>query len=322
LGATIFLNEPTGEGDVASLRLLSSGEGLNYFRAAYQLHVGQARVGAAFSHLEYALGQEFASLLASGTVRSMGVFGHYPLLRSRNKNLYLGASYESKRFEDRLDSVASITEKAAHVFTASLTGDERDKFGGGGLSTLALTLTSGAMTIQTSSARAFDGTTAQSNGRFHKLGFSASRLQQLSPYVALYAGFNGQLASKNLDSSEKMGLGGLTGVRAFPEGEAYGDEGYVLNLEARWQLPHWSPRAVGQLELVGFVDTGSVTLSKNPWSAEPNQRRLSGAGIGLNWSDADKFQLRLAYAHKLGNEVARSAPDSGERLWLQGIRYF
>jgi hemolysin activation/secretion protein len=322
VGATVFLNEPTGEGDVASLRLLTSGEGLNYFRAAYQLQLGQARVGAAFSSLEYALGQEFDSLLANGTARTMGFFGSYPLLRSRNENLYVGASYESKRFEDRLDAVASTTEKAAHVFTASLSGDQRDNLGAGGLTAFALTLSSGEITIQTAAARAFDLSTAQSNGHFNKLGYSASRLQSLSPTFALYAGLNGQLASKNLDASEKMELGGMAGVRAYPEGEAYGDEGYVLNLEARWLLPPWSPRAIGQLQLVGFIDAGSVVLNKNPWTTDSNQRSLSGAGIGLNWAAANKYQVRLAYAHKLGNEAARSAPDANDRLWLQAVKYF
>jgi hemolysin activation/secretion protein len=322
VGATIFLNEPTGEGDVASLRLLTSGQGLIYFRAAYQLQVGQVRVGAAFSSMEYALGQEFESLLANGTSRSVGFFGSYALVRSRNANLYLGASYESKRLEDRLDSVASTTEKAAHVFTASLSGDLRDNFGDVGLNAFALTLSSGEISIQTAAARAFDAATAQSNGHFNKLGYSASRLQNLSPSFALYAGLYGQWAAKNLDASEKMALGGMFAVRAYPEGEGYGDEGYVLNLEARYLLPPWSPSATGRWQLIGFIDTGSITLNKNPWSSEPNQRRLSGAGIGLNWAAADRFQLRLAYAHKLGDEAAHSAPDANDRLWMQAIKYF
>jgi hemolysin activation/secretion protein len=331
VGATIFLNEPTGAGDVASLRLLTSGQGLNYFRAAYQLQVGQARVGAAYSSLEYALGQEFENLLANGTAQSIGFFGSYPLLRSRDANLFFGASYESKRFEDRLDSVGSSTEKAAHVLTASLSGDRRDALGAGASSAFALTLSSGDLSIQTAAARAFDASTAQTNGHFNKLGYSASYLQNLSPRFALYAGLNGQMAAKNLDASEKMELGGMFAVRAYPEGEAYGDAGYVLNLEARWLLTPgstgstgapWARWTRGQWQLVGFVDLGSVTLNQNPWSTEPNQRRLSGAGIGLNWAAADQFQLRLAYAHKLADEPARSAPDANDRLWLQAIKYF
>ena len=41
--------------------------------------------------------------------------------------------------------------------------------------------------------------------------------------VSLFASVNGQLASKDLDSSEKMVLGGMYAVRAYPEGEAYAD---------------------------------------------------------------------------------------------------
>lgn len=322
LGATIFLNEPTGEGDVASLRLLTSGEGLNYFRGAYQLQIGHARVGAALSHLEYALGNAFENLLANGTASSVGVFGSYPLLRSRNNNLYGGASYESKRFEDRLDAVASVTEKAAHIFSISLSGDQNDRLGAGGQSSFVLTLSSGEIAIQTAAARAFDATSAQTNGHFNKLSYSASRLQTLNTSLALYAGINGQSASKNLDVSEKMQLGGLAAVRAYPEGEGFGDEGYVLNVEARWWLPRaWQP-ARGQLQLIGFFDMGYITLNKNPWGLESNQRRLSGTGLGLNWSAADSYLLRLAYAHKLGDEAASSAPDAQERLWLQGVKYF
>ncbi len=39
IGATINVNNLAGRGDVASLRLLTSAEGLNYARAAYQLQV-------------------------------------------------------------------------------------------------------------------------------------------------------------------------------------------------------------------------------------------------------------------------------------------
>lgn len=321
-GATIFLNEPTGQGDVASLRLLTSGGGLNYLRATYQLQVGQARAGVAFSHLEYALGKEFESLLANGTANSVGLFGSYPLLRSSNKNLYIGASFDAKQFEDRLDAVSSVTNKNTHVLGVSLSGEERDSLGAGGQSSFALTMSSGVLAIHTSAALSYDAATAKTNGQFTKLALSASRLQNLSPSLALFAGLNGQLASKNLDSSEKMHLGGAFAVRSYPEGESYGDEGYVANVELRWLLPRASQPATGDLQLFGFIDTGSIKAYKNPWSSDTNHRQLSGTGVGVNWTTNDKFLLRLTYAHKLGNEAATSAPDADQRVWLQAIKYF
>jgi hemolysin activation/secretion protein len=76
--------------------------------------------------MEYALGQSFQNLLANGTASSMGFFGSYPLERSRDSNASLNASYDSKRFEDRLDSVSFINEKNLHLWSASVTGDLRD----------------------------------------------------------------------------------------------------------------------------------------------------------------------------------------------------
>jgi len=329
-GATINLNEPTGHGDVASLRVLTSGAGLNYARASYQMQFGKATAGVAYSALRYELGQEFESLQANGTAEVASIYGSYPLIRSRNNNLYAGLAYDDKTFQDKVDSTGAVTDKKAHVLMASLYGDHRDNFGGGGLSTYSLTWSTGDIDITGSSgliptALAADAAGPQSNGHFDKLGFSAMRLQSVTESISFSAAINGQLASKNLDVSEKMELGGMYAVRAYPEGETYADEGYVLTLEARLQLPKFSERLPGQMQLIAFVDTGSVTINKNPgpWSgAGPNNRTLSGAGVGFNWSDPNNFMVRAYYAFKLGDEVATSAPDASGRFWIQAVKYF
>jgi hemolysin activation/secretion protein len=46
-GATLNLNDPTGHGDQASLRVLTSGEGLTYLRGSYQAQWRSATVGVA-----------------------------------------------------------------------------------------------------------------------------------------------------------------------------------------------------------------------------------------------------------------------------------
>lgn len=154
------------------------------------------------------------------------------------------------------------------------------------------------------------------------MALSANRLQRVTNTVSLYAGFNGQLASKNLDNSEKMGLGGMNAVRAYPEGEAYGDQGYVLTVEVRKDLPKFYDQIPGQMQLVGFIDTGRVNTDKTTWTNEDNTRTLSGAGVGINWMDYNNFAMKLAYAHKLGSEKAISAPDKSGRFWVQLVKYF
>ena len=312
IGATVNLNNLAGHGDVASLRVLTSGEGLNYARGSYQMQFGKATAGVAYSWLEYKLGKEFKNLRVNGDAEIASVYGSYPLIRSRNTSLYAQLLYEDKTFQDRIDSTFSITDKKTHALTATLRGDHLDGFGGRGLTSYALSGTVGDV----------DAMTTQSNGHYSKLGFSLTRLQSVTEMVSLYAAFNGQLASKNLDISEKMELGGMNAVRAYPEGEAYADQGYVMTVEARLQLPKVAEWQRGQMQLVGFVDTGTVLVNKDTWNASENRRTLSGVGVGINWVDYNNFMVRTAYARKLGNAQATSAPDRDGRFWIQAVKYF
>jgi hemolysin activation/secretion protein len=319
-GGTVNFNNLLGRGDVATLRGVTSGRGLNYGRASYQMPLGKATVGIAYSRLGYRLGKEFGSLDAHGTADIASVYGSYPLIRSRNTNLSAQVGYDHKRLRDRADDF--VSNRKADAVNLSLLGDHRDNFGAGGLSAFSLTATTGKINIQTPEVRAYDAATARSNGHYNKIGFSAMRLQNLTRSVSLYAGINGQFASKNLDSSEKMSLGGVNGVRAYPEGEAWGDEGYVVNVEARWLLPQFSPNQLGQIQLVAFADTGTTTSHKDPWFPGPNRRTLSGAGVGVNWMDYNNFAVKVSYARKLGNAETLSAPDKNGRVWVQLVKYF
>ncbi len=323
LGATVNFNNLAGRGDVFSLRAVTSGEGLSYGRASYQMMFGRVTAGVAYSRLEYQLGEQFELLGANGTATIASVYGFMPLIRSRDSNLYFGLAYDDKTLEDRLDLFPIANRDAqARVATASLYGNHRDDIGGGGMSTFFLGLFSGSLDIQTPLALTADAASARTNGSYNKLVFNGSRLQRVSDSWSLYASANAQWASKNLDPSEKFVLGGMDGVRAYPQGEGFGDEGYVLNLEARYLLASASERAAGQVHLLGFVDGGSITVNKDPWFAGDNRRNLSSAGVGALWNDPGNFSLRMYYAVKLGNEDAISAPDKSGRFWFQAIKYF
>ena len=322
IGATLNINEPLGYGDVISLRAMTSGYGLFYLRGSYQFQLSDARVGVAYSILGYRLGEEFESLHATGTAQVASVYGSYPLIRSRNNNLNVGLAFNAKTFQDRVDLTSTVTDKQAQLFMTSLYGDHHDNLLGGGLSSYSLTLTTGNLDIRSEAARSTDATTARSNGLYNKLGFSLMRLQSVTDSFSLFASVNGQVAFNNLDVSEKMELGGMYAVRAYPEGEAYADEGYVLTVEARMQLPKFIDRLPGEVQVIGFVDTGTVTVNKNPWTTEQNDRTLSGAGIGVNWMDYNNFSVKAYCAFKLGNESATSAPDKSGRFWIQLVKYF
>lgn len=321
VGGTVNINELIGQGDVLSFRGLAA-RGLNYGRLSYELQVGQGRAGVAYTALDYRLGREFAPLRAHGDAQIASVYGSYPIIRSRNTNLYALVGFDAKTFQDKVDSTGAVTDRKANVLLGSLYGDHRDALWGGGFTSYSVSLSSGVLDIETPAARAIDAVTARTNGSYNKLGFHLLRLQNLGGPFSLYGSIRGQFASKNLDISEKMELGGAYAVRAYPEGEAYADQGYVATAEARMLLPKFSPVTTGQMHLIGFVDTGTVTINKNPWVAGQNSRTLSAAGVGFTWADYNNFALKAYWAHKLGNAVAISAPDAKSRFWIQAVKYF
>lgn len=317
IGVTLNLNNPTGHGDLATVRALTSGSGLRYGRVAYQTLVGKGRVGVAYSELAYELGHEFKAPNNNGHARIATLFGSYPLIRSRQTNLNAGLTLDSKKFQDH--SIA--TDKRIEVATASLSGDHRDAWEGGGLNSYSLAWSRGHLDTRKTEASGLDAATTPSDGHYNKLSFALARLQQATQTLSFLASVSGQLASKNLDVSEKMALGGMYGVRAYPEGEAYADEGYLVTLEAR-QLLTGSPSMLGQMHAVAFLDAGEVKLNHSASAEGSPRRHLIGAGVGLNWTHANSFSVKAFYAWKLGSEDALSAPDKSGRFWIQAVKYF
>ena len=320
-GGTVNFNEPFGIGDVASLRYLTAGDGLNYVRAAYQARVQDATLGVSYAFLDYHLGRQFAPLDARGTLNIASVFASYPLIRSRDSNLYVLVDFDAKMFRDTVGATHSVIDRRIGVVNFGLSGDHHDHFLGGGWTTFTITGSVGDLDIRTPLTRATDAVTARSNGSYEKLSFDVTRLQQFAGPLSFYGEARGQLASKNLDSSEKMELGGAYGVRAFPEGEAYGDEGYILTLEARLRLGTLGERIGGHLQASAFVDYGEVKLNEDPWFSGPNDRTLSAAGVGLTWTDRRNLMLKVSYAFALSGH-ATSFPDHGGHLWLQLSKFF
>ena len=321
-GGTVNFANPTGLGDLISLRLLASTEGLAYGRAAWQAPFGAATVGVAWTHMQYDLGREFSALDAGGEADIFSVFASYPLIRSRAENLYAFASIDAKYLSDEIGLVSQVSDKEIHAVTVGLRGDSRDSFGGGGWNAGSLSWTTGNLDIDSPAERAADALTARSQGGFGKLQYSLSRLQTVSGPLSLYGALRGQLATDNLDSSEKMELGGAYGVRAYPEGEAYGGEGYVATVEARLALDQWTPSLPGRFQLIGFVETGEVDFAHDPWFPGSNHARRSGYGVGLNWSGPDDLFVRVAYARRLGDQIATSGPDDDDRAWFQIVKLF
>jgi hemolysin activation/secretion protein len=324
--AAASLNSPFRIGDRADGLLLHS-EGSDYQRLAYSLALGSRgiRVGVNASHLTYGIvTSDFAALDAHGTSYTTGLEASYPLLRARLKNIYVAVSADDKHF-DNSSAGFTATKYSAQSATLGLYGNLFDAWRRGGVTNASLSLVQGRIDLSGSPNEAFDALTTRTAGSFQKLRYSVSRLQALTERVSLYASFSGQTANKNLDSSEKLYLGGSTGVRAYPQDEAGGAEGMLMTLETRVRLPT-------NFNLTGFFDAGRVRVNKIndiPGAAAPNDIDLKGAGISVGWTASFGLALQATVSRRVGsnpNPTSTGEDQDGSltknRFWLQASMPF
>lgn len=319
--ADASLNSLFGLGDRADAMLLHS-LGSDYERAAYSQPVGSDgwRLGINASHLTYkVITTAFAALDARGTSTTAGLEANYPLVRRRLENLYFTFSLDDKRFDNKA-SGATTSVYSVRSASFGLNGNLFDLVGGGGANNASLSLEQGNLDLGNSPNEGDDALTTRTAGGFRKLHFLAARQQVVTDQFSLYAALSGQIASKNLDSSEKFYLGGSSGVRAYPANEGGGTEGVMLNLEARERLPL-------NFSVTGFFDIGSVEFNKNNdfiGAAAPSHDELKGLGITVGWAASMGFSVKATVARRIGDNPDPTSTGTDQdgsldknRVWLQ-----
>jgi hemolysin activation/secretion protein len=195
------------------------------------------------------------------------------------------------------------------VGTSSVRNNETVDFGvsidfrdpGGGLGAGSATVTKG--TLRTAAAPSV---------LWRKLFVQAVRQVNFDNGLSLYARLAGQATGTPLDSSEKLGLGGVGGVRAYAPGEAAVDHGAIGTIELRYGRELLGGSIVGSL----FHDYGGGVIDKGRVGLPGNDPELNGSGIGLTWSGSG-YGLNASLAWR-GNRVPTAdATDPKPRLYLQ-----
>lgn len=321
LGGTVYFNNPLQHGDVLSLGGLSSGPGLNYGRVSYEsLLNGQGtRAGAAYSLLNYKLGESLEVLGAHGSAETGSLWARHPLVRTQNANLYGQLQYDRMQLREHIDAIEMKTDRHLDNWTASLAGDWRDTLMSGGINTWSLGWTEGRVGFDDTAAQLADAATARTQGTFSKVNLGFARLQRWGPQGTLYFSMTGQWASTNLDPSQKMAVGGPYSVRAYDVGALSGDRGYRASIELRYEL---GQAGSGKLQGLAFWDGARLTVNQRPWVAGANSATLSGAGIGLDWTGLNQWRARAYLAAPLGSTPELVRATDSTRVWTEvGYRF-
>ena len=313
ISTALSYSNPLKWGDTLNMNTLNSVSGIQYGRLAYEtlINGNGSRIGISFSDLNYKLGEEFALLQAHGNAQTQSVWFRHPLRRSRESNIYGQLQYDNLKLHDMIDSAALQNLRQIVSMTASLNGDARDALLAGGLMTWNLSMTTGQTRIGDTAAQQNDAASAKTEGNFSKWNGGLTRLQNLSSSDSLFFSLSGQAALANLDSSQKMTVGGPYNVRAYAMGAKSGDSAALFSAELRHELRRF---AQGQLTASAFFDGAYVITNANPWVAGNNHVRLYGAGLGLNWAHPQLWNLRSIIAMPLW--AVETDKTTSSRLWV------
>lgn len=319
-GATLRWNNPLSLGDNLDVRTLwTTGGGVKVGRLAYETPVAYTPVrwSIGASQVDYELRGAFADLSAHGTARVVDTGVTYPFIRSRAQTLVGRVGYESKTLVDQIDIIDYRDDKQVRSWSAGASYEGRDNWLGGGYVGGTLQWRHGHLSLQDATTLAADQSLGErsTHGSFNKWEAQVSRLQALTREWSLYAAVSRQWASRNLDSAEKMALGGPNGVRAYAASEGASDQATLVTTELRWWInANWTA--------IALYDWARGQRERRPLSVDGNGLILRGAGLGASMSYPGWATVKATLAWR-GHEVPTGdSRDDRPRLFLSAQHTF
>jgi hemolysin activation/secretion protein len=305
------LNSPLSWGDQLALNAIRT-QGSEYTRLAYSVPVGNHgwRAQVRGSGLNYHLIGDLA--IGNGHATTSGGELSYPLLRSQTSNLNAALGFDTKDYDNY--NAAGITSRySTRALSVALSGNHIDTTGGTNQYGLAWINGQLDSTVGT-----------QPDGRYQRLTLNLSRMQPLSNDTQLSLAYAMQVANTNLDSSEKLYLEGVTGVRAYGSGATRlgGSEGQTFSAELRHNLDiHW--------RLNGFYDYGKARVNRHNYQADGvtllstvNDYQIRGYGFSLGWQSIKGVDLKATVAKRIGDNPNPTPQGNDQDGTLKNPRYW
>lgn len=305
-GFNTEINNPGHQGDKIVLSGTWSSHDVENYAARYELPVGRdgTRLGVAYSRSGYELHTNgfYDSL---GKSEGLSLYGLTPLYRTRSDRLTFIYGYDHRKIMNRYrfrlgDIPTQRMEKDADVWHVGISGSQ---YAPNEFLQYDVIYWYGDMST--------DGGDTYIDGSYHKLTGDLFKVWYDGPWNYRFRG-SWQLANRPLDGSEQFYLGGMNGVRAYGNGDGYGDAGWLGTFEVR--------RATGVegLEAALFFDAGYVNDR-----AFQRSEHLYGWGVGLRYSLPNDWYAQLDYARKIDARRDLTEPEDHDgRVWFQVYKMF
>lgn len=301
------LYDVDGRGGKVSVGGMLSNHNMQNYYVNYETLVGRggATLGLGVSRMDYQLGRAAASLGANGIANTVSLFGSVPIYHLSDRELKVTYGLDFRWMKDALERFPIMNrEKNSQSVHVGIAGSERQP---GASLTYDATVTAGKVNLTSRSllGKVFDAN-SDAKGHFAKVVANVTGVQAIGHVTDVTLKLQGQTSRGALDSSEQMYLGGANGVRAYPQGEASGENGFLASLEVRYHAP------LPGLSLSTYFDTGHM-MDK----ASDGNTTLKGWGVGVSYTKPNDWFARFDYARRIGLSAnASEAAKSRARMWF------
>ncbi|MBD2644855.1 ShlB/FhaC/HecB family hemolysin secretion/activation protein [Nostoc foliaceum] len=151
------------------------------------------------------------------------------------------------------------------------------------------------------------------DSRFFAWQGQAQWARLLAPETLLLLRLNTQLASRTLLPLEQFGLGGQDSIRGYRQDYLLTDNGTLVSAEVQVPILRL-PQIDSTLQVIPFVDFGVGWNSSGRENPDPNT--LASVGLGLRWSQGDRFTVRLDWG------IPLVSVNSNDRTLQENGLYF
>ena len=325
LGANYHYNNVSRVGDQIEFNYLvgfknddDMKKGMSNYMLRYNVPYKNAgtmfRAGA--SHMNYGVGSKLVpGLDIKGEADSLEFGVTHPMHRTADHSHWIDLGFTYRDMEDEYTSavVSNKDSRSAKVEFHGFTRSERDS--------VSYSVSTDWGDVNYKSQYALETNIYKTDGHFVKSNFSVFHVHQFDKRWSVQNGVYGQYAWNNLDSSEDFYVGGESGVRAFPQGEAGGNHGLLGTIEFRYRTGQ------PEISLAAFIDAARVWNYKDNYQLgseyTENQRNLVGAGLGIHYLKSRKWMGKLEWATPIGNHYSNSKKkDIHSTWWFRLIRQF
>jgi hemolysin activation/secretion protein len=327
--AALAFNNLTGAGDQVNINAIQS-LGSSYAVASYNRPIGAngLKAGAQATYLTYQTLSSWSDTQTQGSANSASAFLTYALTRKPTALSTLKLNVEQRNYNNLQagNTISNYQINAASLgISASVFEGSRSVFSYG------MTYTLGQLTINEFMQAVQDQIGPGTSGTYSKLNFNLTHKQELTalPSTSWTNSVYGQLANKNLNSSEQIYMGGPYGVRAYPLAQGGGSQGAIMTSELAYKVDNnW--------QVSSFFDVGVVqqyVSTYRGWQGLTNANNfyvLGDVGVSGRFTYR-QMTVDAVLAYRVGNNPLYTS--TGQQLntdnsyktvqgWLRASFYF